>query len=1822
MEHCCPNARRPALQQSRESEEGNPQASDPEDSDVETLAGEIVYQPNGAAFIFKDSGESACNTQPGVCSILPPAGFLTLQGAATPVPLFPQIIRTFHIATSLGERVTADEAFPDTSASPGVGPVLHSFRVYDLRHKGDKDSSLDGTSQNTSKDVPKAVDLSVFEGCVRDGKRKPVLMCFLCKLSFGYVRSFVNHAVQDHRMALNQQEQKLLANKYVSAIIQGVGQDKEPLVSFLEPKKPLSLLSLFSAAHPAGPDPGLQSAWSAQFAENGAPLQAGFAFLKRSVSSDDTAEEAQRTSKMPKTEVNSGGLLASDDSLPLDCSSQTVGDEQEESNSPRRLDSSRPGSDVESTIKCEPEEPDDAEKDEGPHPDRLEDGEGDNIGGGVDCATRKDFPLSNQSTSPLSSPVQKCDVKGISSFSVIVSDDGVMNRLATTPVDISGDADSRDGGDDDCTKSQGDGALSASGNSCTADDVSLVLPHQDVAVPGSPVTGQGSPGSSKCPKCDTDLRSSDSPEGQMTTIQSRNPCKTMRCPKCSWHYKFQQTPDAHLKKSPPSLGGSCPYCETGHPHPRLARGESYACGYKPFRCEVCNYSTTTKGNLSIHMQSDKHLTNVQALQNGGTEPEYDRASHSVPVPSPRPSDAEGKTHSPAKPKARSSWRCEACGYETDVARNLRIHMTSEKHIHNVLLLQQSLKQIGGGLRLGLSPTDAQLYHSYLAQNIGPMGLKPGNLADPRLLIGTLQNDPLATTVNDDLLPMGDTLSVLSAEELSPNMSDPPQGLYHCGVCDRFASDSLDALSRHVSKERTLPLEDWRTIAGDLHQCRLCSYSTQLRAHFLLHCQTECHLQRYQLAAHLKERGDPTCWRLKVIAASKPMHLKCNACDYHTDNVEKLRLHAASQRHERAVRLCKHLQKQESALNAESCCFYCALCDYSAKTKLHLAHHLRSVRHQQAEGLRKLQLRRRGVGSEADDPGDLFFVRDCPPKEPVELDEVSKGPAKTATDDRARGEEDCKHRRDTKKEPETNTLGMDPGGNAAVEKRALLPENAKHVAPKRAKPAEEAASNEQVRHCPYCSYRTEDPRRIEMHVISQHSLRPTLRCPLCQDVLSSRIHLQLHLTHLHSVATECVEKLLSDVSGTDGLIPTDRAPPAPVQEKIQHPMDASAVIQEESGKPQSNSSNDDKSSTAEDKGEERLQNVLEIKAPKGASKALGYERNSDQEDPDSPGEHWSKLQKQSSVSDRHSYKDNGDPRSAALQTAQEPQVRSQGHSVIATSVCPLCLQGFHSDLALRKHLQSSHPELTEAELERLCGSPFLLDDFCPGREGEESKLKPDKDSEWEAKGTAAGNDSGPPLDRIGIDCKRNGPLGKSPNFSMEKFLDPSRPYKCTVCKESFTQKNILLVHYNSVSHLHKLKKVLHETSAPIFQEANNSIHNKPYKCNICNVAYSQNSTLEIHMRSVLHQTKARTAKVDTSSKALNENCGTALPQSPVTVSQATMDSVNLSAAANKDNQKDAKEVNRKTPADPSFVQPAQQPALYPAQLPLQLQHDLQQQAAFFQPQFLNPAFWPPVLMSPKILQLQQPQLLFPFYVPGTKVNFSPELVSHSAAFGLPGMTGSLLEDLRVQQNQLQLLQQQAQEKPASHTEVKLQNEQQQASKPEVAQTDTVASDIQMSEETEGRPETQESTAVQDHPSDSGSTMDSSDAKKPKPPESPFLPPRIVPGARGNAARALLENFGFELVMQYNENRQSNQRKSRVGDEVAIADKLECGVCGKLFSNILILKNHQEHVHGQLFPNGELEKFAQQYREAYDKLYPINPASPETPLSPPPTPPPPP
>uniref|UniRef100_A0A4W3GU42 C2H2-type domain-containing protein n=1 Tax=Callorhinchus milii TaxID=7868 RepID=A0A4W3GU42_CALMI len=59
------------------------------------------------------------------------------------------------------------------------------------------------------------------------------------------------------------------------------------------------------------------------------------------------------------------------------------------------------------------------------------------------------------------------------------------------------------------------------------------------------------------------------PDGPRTlSAASHNWSKTLKCPKCNWHYKYQQTLDAHLREKHPAGGqAACGYCERALPHP-------------------------------------------------------------------------------------------------------------------------------------------------------------------------------------------------------------------------------------------------------------------------------------------------------------------------------------------------------------------------------------------------------------------------------------------------------------------------------------------------------------------------------------------------------------------------------------------------------------------------------------------------------------------------------------------------------------------------------------------------------------------------------------------------------------------------------------------------------------------------------------------------------------------------------------------------------------------------------------------------------------------------------------------------------------------------------------------------------------------------------------------------------------------------------------------------------------------------------------------------------------------------------------------------------
>ena len=294
--------------------------------------------------------------------------------------------------------------------------------------------------------------------------------------------------------------------------------------------------------------------------------------------------------------------------------------------------------------------------------------------------------------------------------------------------------------------------------------------------------------------------------------------------------------------------------------------------------------------------------------------------------------------------------------------------------------------------------------------------------------------------------------------------------------------------------------------------------------------------------------------------------------------------------------------------------------------------------------------------------------------------------------------------------------------------------------------------------------------------------------------------------------------------------------------------------------------------------------------------------------ESPGREKQNSDEGCVISEKHVYKYRCSHCSLAFKTQDKLETHSHYHLIRDASKCRLCERSFRSVQALLKHLEASHTECPEEELTQyrvsLMTNPLLLagmagqalDEMLTDSEKLDNGGRKDSGSVKMVENDTITKDQ---MENIVKQAKK---VDKILNYPMEKYLDPNRPFKCDVCKESFTQKNILLVHFNSVSHLHKLKKVMKEQqennpgsvlltpqsdksdkgsdkgspgttllsvlgslSAKKQLEMSGSSEAggcgleaedaRAYKCNICGVAYSQASNLDIHIRSVLHTSRA-------------------------------------------------------------------------------------------------------------------------------------------------------------------------------------------------------------------------------------------------------------------------------------------------------------------------------------------------------------------------------
>lgn len=847
-------------------------------SDVETFEGKIVYQPDGSAYIIEPGDSEFSDTSDSSLDIPNQEGAIVDKRGTTVISALPQIVNAFHVSWN---TVMYDPALYGRNASSYVhekkrfteAPVMHSYRVYDVRNKN-KSAFADGREDN---DAPP--NRPPFPVCdYTSVPTKPILMCFICKLSFGYSKSFVTHATSEHSISMSPEEQCIMNRENSSAIIQGLGKEKEPLLSFLEPN-----------------------------------------LTNRTVCSST------------KTMMTTQSAMSTSTSLPGTSTSTANFMYNQLASVAKGLYNDTQGNNAIT-------------------------GDMENKAGQIDQFTMPEqkteaFNEDSNSCSSQAVATSECDTK------TLVSPGRAGGSL---PVSRPSSGHSESGSShSDAVDIVSRGYLSRSPISPMAGNPFMMCPHHP--------DGKGG---AECPKCDMILGSSRL-GGHITMMHSRNSCKTLKCPKCNWHYKYQETLEIHMKEKHPDSETTCIYCLTSQPHPRLARGETYNCGYKPYRCDVCNYSTTTKGNLSIHMQSDKHLNNLNDLHNGdgrhgtqGNQEMFPQPAMDVVPPSQQPHLLPSISSAGRDPqgKPKPSWRCDVCNYETNVARNLHIHMTSEKHSHNMMLLQQNAKHMHREMHFQLG---SAMHGEQLRQLHAALGLGTSDLAAAAAAASSMQPVFNPAMLMPGISNMGAPHAFNNLEATVPSNSPPSKStettphddnvkMFQCCICSVFSTETLEPLHQHMQLDRTKEGGlDVAVVVAGTYMCKLCQYKTNLKANFQLHCKTDKHLQKLQLINHIREGGPQNEWRLKYLTMTNPMQARCNACDFQSNSIHKFQLHASSQMHELNARLFLHLQASETTASTKRY-YHCGLCDFNSRSRSNMIQHVKSVKHLRSEVVRQQQ----------------------------------------------------------------------------------------------------------------------------------------------------------------------------------------------------------------------------------------------------------------------------------------------------------------------------------------------------------------------------------------------------------------------------------------------------------------------------------------------------------------------------------------------------------------------------------------------------------------------------------------------------------------------------------------------------------------------------------------------------------------------------------------------------------------------------------------------------------------------------------------------------
>ncbi|XP_037051076.1 zinc finger protein 2 isoform X6 [Bradysia coprophila] len=1476
-------------------------------SDVESFQGKIVYNPDGSAYIIDSENDSLSN--------------ISENGLGTVNDYF-----------GLGVPATNN-------------PKIHSFRVVTAR-----DATVNISEPNSK-------------------ISKPILMCFICKLSFGNTKSFSLHAANEHALNLQECEKMLLNREYSSAIIQRNG-DEKPQISFLEP------LDVQKQMQHTIDQQSLSKS-------NDLAVKTLSDYHQSLITAASTASTTQSTNVS-----TSATTVATSNQISTENANSTTGNPASNSKflSELFLQQQQLQQQRESTpLQC-------------PDHQGMK---------GIDCKTCEMMNVSIKSPmTPIKSP----------------------NNLNMTPP----------------------------GSSSV--NMSPTTPAPSFTIGACPEHINGRPIGVECPRCELILNSARLNSG--VQISTRNSCKTLKCPQCNWHYKYQETLEIHMREKHPDGESACGYCLAGQQHPRLARGESYTCGYKPYRCEICNYSTTTKGNLSIHMQSDKHLNNMQELNSTQSLSQTSEIRESPKIILPNMSQQS------AKPKP--SFRCDVCSYETSVARNLRIHMTSEKHTHNMAVLQNNIKHlqalsflqsqnIGQLPSLNNMPNLPNLNQSIpnlqqnvpnLAQNL-PNFLPEAALADlaynQALMIQLLHQNsaasasgglggnsnvsgatssnltggvsPVSASRANSLVTPNSNAMVESDHGLNPDSFEPPiepdvrpTNLFSCLVCACYNTNNIEELNNHLLIDRSRNYNtDIMIISNSNYHCSLCKYNTNLKANFQLHSKTDKHIQKLNYINHIKEGGIKNEYKLKY-NGNNSVQLKCNCCDYYTNSIQKLNLHTQNMRHENAKIIFNHLvytiqecnknsvgaagtgnnvssgslssssdQSETGAFdngtgdaasdnNFNQKVLFCQLCNYKAPHILGMVQHVKSLRHVQIEQI--ICLQRRSENADSLELVDVFKVVDCDDKNDKSSPQHSPVPKSLADQlsavaaiqqhqqqlsaAAALGDQlghaaaifkcnHCNHFTETKTEIEQHLAIHHP--NCGENDFFVIPTNTAQAAAAAAM-AYQMAQSAANKPSPSIdddikSEKMDDDNGsdcggdlADCEAIDTTDEMCGILCPLCQETFSDKKSLEKHVVTVHSVTSDGLARLLNLVDANQWM--SSKKSPSIADCKSDGEIECTTC----------------------GTGFKAMMELLHH-----ANDNQHYQMTSDNTYAcvlrtchanfptiSNMNAHFKDCHMNIVISERHVYKYRCKLCSLAFKTQDKLNNHSLYHTMRDATKCNVCNRNFRSTQSLQKHMDQAHNNSTsvspttspglggdKSDAEENITSPSSIkQEDCDLMDGnrdealgglndnchETNEIDEYLNSQQMAEECYNDQNRKFKCHKCKMGFTQQSYLGqhyksnvhrrneKGNFFPMEKYLDPNRPFKCEICRESFTQKNILLVHYNSVSHLHKLKKQSENNNTPStspsgvgdfdrksieYDRRSNDVDRKSvdldrksvdfdrksvemdgdsdtpkrklspendydspkkrFKCDICKVAYAQGSTLDIHMRSVLHQSRA-------------------------------------------------------------------------------------------------------------------------------------------------------------------------------------------------------------------------------------------------------------------------------------------------------------------------------------------------------------------------------